>query len=70
MKTKLIQIAGTNGEIVYLNPAYITAIKPAKDEQTEVDYFGWSSFVGNNLRCFKTPESVEGLVKRIEAIYQ
>ena len=67
MKTKMIQIARTDGEIVHLNPAYITAIKPAKDEQTEVDYFGFSSFVGSNLCCLKTPESVEGLVKRIEA---
>jgi hypothetical protein len=67
MKTKLIQIARTNGEIVYLNPTHITAIEPAKDEQTRVHYFGWTSFVGSNLCCLTTPESVEGLAKRIQA---
>jgi hypothetical protein len=66
MKTKLIQISRSSGEVVYLNPAYITAIEPVKDEQTRVHYFGWTSFVGSNLCTLKTMESVENLAKRIQ----
>jgi hypothetical protein len=68
MKAKFIKITRSNGEDVYLNPLHITAIKPAKDEQTEVHYFGSTSFVGSNLCHLTTLESVEGVVRRIEGI--
>jgi hypothetical protein len=68
MKTKLVKITRTNGEDVYLNPSHITAIKPVKDEQTEVHFFAYTSFVGSNLSCIKTLESVEGLARRIAAL--
>jgi uncharacterized protein YlzI (FlbEa/FlbD family) len=61
----MIKITTIKGEDIYLNPAFITAVAPAKDETTEIDYFGFSSFVGSNLRCLKTLESVESVVKRI-----
>jgi uncharacterized protein YlzI (FlbEa/FlbD family) len=65
LKKTMIKITTTKGEDKYLNPAFITAVAPAKDETTEIDYFGFSSFVGSNLRCLKTLESVESVVKRI-----
>jgi hypothetical protein len=56
MKAKFIKITRSNGEDVYLNPLHITAIRPAKDEQTEVHYFGSTSFVGSNLCRLTTLE--------------
>ena len=67
---KLLKVETTNGETVYLNPSFITSIKPSKDGQTRIDHFGWSSFVGNNLVCALTPETIESVVRRIEEINQ
>jgi uncharacterized protein YlzI (FlbEa/FlbD family) len=61
----MIKITNAKGEDIYLNPAFITAVRPDKDETTEVDYFGFSSFVGSNLRCLRTLESVESVVNKI-----
>jgi uncharacterized protein YlzI (FlbEa/FlbD family) len=61
----MIKITTTKGEDIYLNPSFITAVKPDKDETTEIHYFGRTSFVGNNMCASWTLESVESVVKRI-----
>ena len=61
----MIKITTTKGEDIYLNPSFITAVKPSKDETTEIDYFAFTSFVGTNLGVCRTHESVESVVKRI-----
>jgi hypothetical protein len=66
MKTKLFEVTKSNGEKIYINPAYITSITPTRDEQTRIDHFGWSSFVGSNLICCLTHENIESVVRRLE----
>lgn len=61
----MIKITTTKGEDIYLNPSFITAVKPDEDEQTAIHYFASTSFVGKNLIACLTPESVESVVKRI-----
>ena len=61
----MIKITTTNGEDIYLNPTFITAVKPDRDETTEIHYFASTSFVGKNLAACWTHESVESVVKKI-----
>lgn len=74
MKTKLIKIKrrlylnATAEDEIYLNPAYITAIKPDRDETTRIDYFSSTSAIATNLTSSYTLESVESLVRRINEL--
>ena len=61
----MIKITTTTGEDVYLNPSFITAVKPDRNETTEIHYFGRTSFVGSNMCSSWTHESVESVAKRI-----
>lgn len=63
----MIKITTTKGEDIYLNPSFITAVKPEKNEETEIHYFGRSSFIATNLLVCYTLESVESVVKRINS---
>lgn len=74
MKTKLIKIKrrlylnALQEDEIYLNPAYITAIKPYKDETTRIDYFSSTGAIATNLTCSYTLETVESLAKRINEL--
>jgi len=61
----MIKITNAKGEDIYLNPAFITAVRPDKNELTEIHYFGRTSFVGSNMCASWTPESVESVVNKI-----
>ena len=61
----MIKITTNKGEDIYLNPSFITAVRPDKDEEAEIHYFAHTSFVGSNLSVCWTRESVESVVKRI-----
>ena len=73
MKTKLIKIKrliriGNFETDIYLNPNYITAIQPEKDETTRIDYFSSTGFIGTNLASCSTLESVESVSRRINEL--
>lgn len=61
----MIKITTTKGEDIYLNPSFITAVRPDEDEETQVHYFASTSFVTKNLVACSTYESVESVVGRI-----